>query len=71
MITFNLARAAASPRHTRARWQTLPTHLIQVPARIASSARRMILHLPTDWPWESAWRNLLEIATGPPPAATA
>ncbi|CDZ87492.1 hypothetical protein RHRU231_30020 [Rhodococcus ruber] len=73
MIAFNLARAAgvaASPRHARARWATLRTHLINIPARIASSARRMTLHLPTRWPWEQAWRNLFDIATGPPTATT-
>ncbi|MDJ0446134.1 transposase [Rhodococcus ruber] len=73
VIAFNLARAAgvaASPRHARARWATLRTHLINIPARIASSARRMTLHLPTRWPWEQAWRNLFDIATGPPTATT-
>lgn len=73
VIAFNLARAAgvaASPRHARARWATLRTHLINIPARIASSARRSTLHLPTRWPWEQAWRNLSDIATGPPTATT-
>lgn len=73
VIAFNLARAAgaaASGRHARARWATLRTHLINVPARIASSGRRLTLHLPTHWPWESAWRNLFDTATSPPPAVT-
>lgn len=73
VIAFNLARAAgvaASPRHARARWATLRTHLINIPARIASSARRLTLHLPTRWPWEQAWRNLSDTATGPPTATT-
>ena len=34
--------------------------LISVPARIASSARRLTLHLPTDWPWETAWNMLFD-----------
>ena len=53
-VAFNLLRAAgaaASTRHAKARWATLRTHLINIPARIASSARRLVLHLPTDWPW--------------------
>ena len=52
-LAFNLLRAAgcaASARHAKARWATLRAHLITIPARIASSARRLVLHLPTDWP---------------------
>ena len=48
-IAFNLARAAgaaASARHARARWATLRRHLINIPARIATSARRVTVHLP-------------------------
>lgn len=51
VIAFNLARAAshlASQRHTNARWATLRTQLINIPARLASTGRRLILHLPTD-----------------------
>jgi len=59
------AGAAASPRHARARWATLRTHLIAVPARIATSARRLVLHLPRDWPWQPAWQDLWATATHP------
>lgn len=65
-LTFNLLRAAgaaASLRHAKARWATLRTHLIVVPARIASTARRLVLHLPTDWPWAPAWEDLWTTAT--------
>ncbi len=67
-IAFNLMRtagAAASVRHAKARWATLRTHLMAVPARISSSARRMVLHLPTQWPWQDAWHNLWAAATAP------
>ncbi len=67
-IAFNIMRAggaAASVRHRRARWVTLRTHLVAVPARIATSARRMVLHLPTHWPWRDAWHNLWAAATAP------
>ncbi len=67
-IAFNIMRAAgeaASVRHAKARWATLRTHLVAVPARIASSARRMVLHLPTQWPWRDAWHNLWAVATAP------
>ena len=74
VIAFNLARTAgvlASNRHARARWATLRTHLINVPGRVASSARRLTLHLPRDWPWVDAWQALSTAATGPPLTATA
>ncbi len=65
-VAFNLLRAAgaaASARHAKARWATLRTQLVAVPARIASSARRLVLHLPTDWPWAPAWEDLWATAT--------
>jgi len=65
-VAFNLLRAAgaaASARHAKARWATLRTQLIAVPARVASSARRLVLHLPTDWPWAPAWEDLWATAT--------
>ncbi len=55
IIAYNLARAAAvatGDKHlARARWSTLQARIIHVPARIASTARRLDLHLPRDWPW--------------------
>ncbi len=65
-LAFNILRAAgvaALARHAKARWATLRTHLIAVPARVASSARRLSLHLPTNWPWAHAWDNLWATAT--------
>lgn len=69
VIAFNLARAAgvlASNRHAKARWATLRTQLINVPARVATTARRLVLHLPLNWPWANAWSMLEERAAGPP-----
>jgi len=60
-IAFNLTRAAATltgPALSKARTATIRRTLITVPARIASSARRLTLHLPRDWPWEKAWNIL-------------
>jgi len=70
VIAFNLARAldATTPGHRR--WATVRNHLINVPARIASTGRRLVLHLPRDWPWATAWHNLFQAATGPPMPAT-
>jgi hypothetical protein len=65
-IAFNIMRAAgaaASARHARAKWATLRTHLITIPARVASTARRLVLHLPTNWPWAPDWEDLWTTAT--------
>lgn len=61
VMAFNLTRAAATltgPRLARARTATIRRTLITVPARIAYSARRLTLHLPRGWPWETAWKTL-------------
>ena len=69
VIAFNLARAAAvAAGQTKARWATLRTRIINVPGRIATTSRRLVLHLPTHWLWAHAWESLHAIATGPPPA---
>ncbi|HEU5007695.1 MAG TPA: IS1380 family transposase [Jatrophihabitantaceae bacterium] len=71
-IAFNLTRAAgtlASALHSRATTATIRAQLINVPARLARSARRLTLHLPTNWPWERGWQRLLAGSTGPPLAA--
>jgi hypothetical protein len=68
-----LTRAAgvlASSFHARARGATIRAHLITVPARVATSARRRLLHLPRHWPWRPAWQNLHAAATGPPRPVT-
>jgi hypothetical protein len=68
-ITHNLTRAtgcAASAFHAKAETTTIREQLIQVPTRIARSARRVILHLPEAWPWEHAWHNLFTTVHAPP-----
>jgi hypothetical protein len=71
-IAFNLTRAAgtlASAFHAKATTGTIRAQLINVPARLARSARRLTIHLPAQWPWENAWQHMLTGATGPPRAA--
>jgi hypothetical protein len=46
------------PALAKARSGTIRRTLISVPAHIASSARRLTLHLPRNWPWETAWNSL-------------
>ena len=66
---FNLTRAAgvlASTFHARARPATIRDQLIKIPARIANRARRLHLHLPTNWPWQDAWEGLFDTAYAAP-----
>lgn len=73
VIAFNISRAAATAAgHAAARMATLLRILTATPARIASTSRRQIMHLPARWPWRHAWMKLWTIATGtaPPDAAT-
>lgn len=74
VIAFNLTRAAATvagERLTKATTATIRTKLISVPARVATSARRVRLHLPQDWPWETEWTRLFAAANAPPGQAVA
>ena len=73
VIAFNLTRAAAALTGTdlaKATTATIRRKLITVPARVASSARRITLHLPTAWPWDTAWTRLFTHGCGPPTPAT-
>jgi hypothetical protein len=73
VMAFNLTRAAATitgPALAKATTATIRRKLITVPARIASSARRVTLHLPTAWPWETAWMQVFSHGCGPPQVAT-
>lgn len=68
-IAHNLTRAAgvlAGGFHARATTATIRAHLINVPARIARSARRLTLHLPQRWPWQPAWEALHANTHRPP-----
>jgi hypothetical protein len=69
VIAFNLTRAAASltdPQLAKATTATIRRKLITVPARVATSARRITLHLPQAWPWEPAWIALFDRVSDPP-----
>jgi len=71
-MAHNLTRAAgclASPWHGKARGATIRRQLIHVAARIAHRARRVIVHLPEHWPWQSAWLDLFATIHAPPPQA--
>ena len=73
VMAFNLTRAAgtiAGGTLAKATTATLRRTLVAVPARVATSARRLTLHLPTQWPWAQAWTALFTHLY-PPPAGTA
>ena len=60
-MAFNLTRAlgvTAGGRYTRAETATIRAQLIHTPARVATSARHVRLHLPTRWPWAASWQRL-------------
>ncbi len=68
-----LTRAAAclaSIGHARATTAIIRRQLITVPARIARSGRRLTLHLPSAWPWQTGFEQLFVRACGPPTPAT-
>lgn len=71
VIAFNIARATAVAAAMRTvRWATLRTKIINIPGRIAATGRRLVLHLPSHWPWATAWELLWSTATGPPALVT-
>ncbi|MFF2852370.1 hypothetical protein ACFVT5_39585 [Streptomyces sp. NPDC058001] len=65
----NLTRAAgalAGTFHARATTATIRDHLINVPARLARSARRLTLHLPERRPWSTDFTPLFSTVHAPP-----
>src|SRR3954467_12104448 len=64
VMAFNLTRAAATLTKVaalaKATTATIRRKLVVAPARIATPARRLHLHLPSRWPWEAAWSALYD-----------
>jgi len=74
VMAFNLTRAAGAIAGTlfaKARTATIRAKLICVPARLARGARRLTLHLPTQWPWQGWLDLLMETCLRPPTPAAA
>jgi len=74
VMAFNLTRATGTlsgPDLARATTGTIRRKLINVPARAATSGRRLTLHLPRAWPWEHAWTTLFTAVNDPPAALAA
>jgi hypothetical protein len=71
-MAHNLTRAAGcltGQRYAKARAATIRRELVNVPARVAHRARRILLHLPAHWPWQPHWQTLFNSVHGPPGAA--
>ncbi|MFE7794981.1 transposase [Streptomyces sp. NPDC057460] len=69
-IAHNLTRAAgtlADAIHARATTATIRDHLIDVPASLARSARRLTLHLPERPPWAGDFAQPFTAVHTPPP----
>ncbi|WP_156233115.1 IS1380 family transposase [Corynebacterium occultum] len=74
VMAFNLTRAAgtiAAGTMARATTSMIRRRLVSIPVRIARSARRLTLHLPDRWRWESQWSRLFDHTHSPPAAAAA
>jgi Transposase DDE domain group 1 len=74
VMALNLTRAAGTltgSEFARATTGTIRRKLLNVPARAATSARRLTLHLPAAWPWEHAWTTLFNTVGDPPDTAAA
>lgn len=71
VLAHNLSRAAATAAGLgRARMGTLLRLIVQTPARLATTGRRLVMHLPAHWPWANNWTRLWETATSPPRVVT-
>ena len=74
VMAFNLTRAAGTIAGTglaRATTATIRRRVIAAPARVARRSRRLVLHLPEGWKWESQWTRLFSRAHSPPVAVPA
>ncbi|MDQ6752153.1 MAG: IS1380 family transposase [Actinomycetota bacterium] len=72
VMAYNLTRTAgiiAAGPFAKARTGTIRRKLINVPARIASSARRVRLRMPESWPWQAGWETLFTATHAPPQTA--
>jgi hypothetical protein len=67
-IAFNLTRALgtlAGGKLARAETATIRRTLINIPARISRSARRLKIRLPQNWLWATSWLRVWDQITTP------
>lgn len=68
VMAYNLARTAgilAAGQFAKDRTGTIRVRIITIPARIASSARRIVLQLPEAWPCQTAVEHLFTATHAP------
>lgn len=71
-MAYNLASSLellAIGQYAKACTGTIRSKIINVPAQIASSARRQQFRLHQDWPWQPEWQNLVNATHAQPQAA--
>jgi hypothetical protein len=54
------ARRKPGERKTFLATDTLRRRYLQIPGRLASSARKLTLHLPARWPWADSFNSMLD-----------
>ena len=65
IITFNVMRAAAHAAHLpNARIESVRRKIVNIPGRIAHTARTIRLHLPRFWPWALGWEDIWDSVAG-------
>ena len=72
VIAYNLTRAAgvlAGGKFAKARTGTIRSKLIGIPARVATSGRATVLHLPENHRHQRAFMAILDTVQAPPRAA--
>ena len=72
VMAYNLTRTAgilAAGTFTKARTGTIRARLVNIPARIASSARKIRIRLPEAWPWQQGLERLFTALHRPPQSA--
>ncbi len=72
VIAYNLTRAAgvlAGRKFARAHTGTIRAKLIAIPARIATTGRATILHLPEHHRHQQPFQKILDTVRAPPKAA--
>lgn len=62
-----IRRCLAGGGFGKAQAGNLRCKLFKVAARVVETTRRIVVHLPTSYPWQTTWEHLL----GPPPPALA